>query len=213
MHCSVTSEGIAYWFFRLNGCLTIVNFVVHPDLIQREDPHSQRTDADILAVRFPHRCELITSGNPMDDHHAFNNDGRINLIIAEVKRSGYCRFNGPWTRKPDQNMHRVLYAIGAFPREGVPEVAEALYERGVYRDEQFNARLFAIAEKRDEKLASPDVVQLTWREILEFIWRRFRNYSKPKAQHEQWDPLGQRLYDEAQRLSQKEFIEHMLREM
>ena len=27
----LNSERVAYWFFRLNGCLTIENFIVHPD--------------------------------------------------------------------------------------------------------------------------------------------------------------------------------------
>ena len=42
-------EKIAYWFFRINGCLTITNFLVH---------HERRghfsTEVDVLAVRFPH---------------------------------------------------------------------------------------------------------------------------------------------------------------
>ena len=44
-------ETIAYWFFRLNGCATITNFVVHPDR-----RGSQRTDVDVLAVRFPQQA-------------------------------------------------------------------------------------------------------------------------------------------------------------
>jgi hypothetical protein len=48
-------EKIAYWFFRLNGCATITNFVVHPDR-----RGSQRTDVDVLAVRFPYWHEILT---------------------------------------------------------------------------------------------------------------------------------------------------------
>jgi len=59
----ISPEKVAYWFFRLNGCLTLVNFVVHPDLIRRDEPRSQWTDVDILAIRFPHRKELLTSGD------------------------------------------------------------------------------------------------------------------------------------------------------
>lgn len=212
MHWNVTPEGVAYWFFRLNGCLTIVNFVVHPDLTRKDEPRGQRTDVDILAVRFPYRRELLTSGRPMEDHPVFNKD-RINLIIAEVKSSGYCRLNGPWTRKPDRNMHRVLYAIGAFPSERVPEIAEALYSHGAYCDERFDVRLFAIAAKPADHPPLPEVKQLTWKEILGFIWHRFDDYCKHKAQHEQWDPLGQNLYAAALGLSREEFIERMLKEM
>ncbi len=85
-------EQVAYWFFRLNGCLTTLNFVVHPD----RPRESQRTEADILAVRFPFRCELATSDNHLADHSDFRSIGKTDVIIAEVKR-GACKLNGPWT--------------------------------------------------------------------------------------------------------------------
>ena len=47
-------EKVAYWYFRLNGFLQIENFVVHP-----ERRGGQRTDADLLAVRFPYRAERL----------------------------------------------------------------------------------------------------------------------------------------------------------
>lgn len=189
----ISPERVAYWFFRLNGCLTIVNFIVHHDLIRPDEPRGQRTDADILAVRFPHRCELITLGQPMQDHEAFGSDVVIDLIIAEVKH-GRCRLNGPWTRPPVQNMHRVLYAVGAFENCLVPTVAESLYNEGYYSDDKFRVRLFAIGAKRNEGLP-PRVIQLTWDEILRFIHYRLTTYSAHKAQHDQWDRDGKLLYN------------------
>jgi hypothetical protein len=47
-------EKVAYWYFRLNGFLQIENFIVHP-----ERRGGQRTDADLLAVRFPYRAERL----------------------------------------------------------------------------------------------------------------------------------------------------------
>lgn len=47
-------EKVAYWYFRLNGYFQIENFVVHP-----ERRGAQRTDADLLAVRFPYRAERL----------------------------------------------------------------------------------------------------------------------------------------------------------
>lgn len=38
----INPEQVAFWFFRLNGCATIVNFVVHPD---RRAP-SRRNNVD-----------------------------------------------------------------------------------------------------------------------------------------------------------------------
>lgn len=200
----ISPEKVAYWFFRLNGCLTIVNFIVHPDLIRPDEPHSQRTDVDILAIRFPHRRELLTSGNPMCDHELFDSTGQIDLVITEVKH-GPCRLNGPWTRPPDQNMHRVLYAVGAFLEEEVPRVANDLYCSGYYTDKQFSVRLFAIGQVKNSEL--PDaVVQLTWEELLEFIYRRFSRYRQHKAQHEQWDSDGKWLYRLSTSHSREEFL-------
>ena len=77
-------EKLAYWFLRLNGCTTIENFVIHPD-----DAGSQRTDVDILGVRFPHRAELLTSEKPMHDHPAFTaTPHRIQIVLTEVKGGG-----------------------------------------------------------------------------------------------------------------------------
>jgi len=47
-------EKVAYWYIRLNGFFQIENFVVHP-----ERRGGQRTDADLLAIRFPFRAERL----------------------------------------------------------------------------------------------------------------------------------------------------------
>ncbi|NPV45153.1 MAG: hypothetical protein HPY70_14460 [Firmicutes bacterium] len=205
---SIAPEKVAYWFFRLNGCLTIVNFIVHPDLIRSDEPRSQRTDVDILAVRFPNRCELLTSGKPMRDHEVFVSLGKIDLIIAEVKH-GRCRLNGPWTRSHDKNLHRVLYSIGAFTKGDVSRVADALYRKGYYSNEQFRVRVFAVGAEKNSQLPE-GVVQLTWKELLEFIHSRFSQYREHKAQHEQWDMEGKWLYKLSTELSQDKFVSTVL---
>ena len=199
----INPEEVAYWFFRLNGCLTIVNFVVHPDLGGR-----QRTEVDILAVRFPYRCELITSGEAMRDHEVFQSSDIIDIVIAEVKK-GLCRINGPWTNKPDENMHRVLYAIGAFKKDDVPKVAESLYNKGYYQNDNFRVRIFAIGSRKNSKLKE-EVVQITWDEILGFLYDRFNEYRDPKKHHPQWDWIGKFLYKTSKSLRNKdEFINFM----
>src|SRR5438128_347494 len=87
-------EKVAYWYFRLNGFLQIENFVVHPGR-----KGSQRTDADLLAVRFPHRAELLFD-HP--DHPMRDDEGILRLssvavdaAIVEVKGSNQlCGLNG-----------------------------------------------------------------------------------------------------------------------
>ena len=61
----IKTDDLAYWFFRLNGFLSIVNFVVHKDTRSE----AGGTDADILGVRFPYRAELFE--RPMPDYREF----------------------------------------------------------------------------------------------------------------------------------------------
>lgn len=192
-------EDIAYWFFRLNGCTTITDFVVHPDR-----KGSQRTDVDVLAVRFPHRAELLTSGEPMVDHPVFTSDGRIEIILAEIKH-GMCRLNGPWTDPQLENMFRVLYAIGAFERKQVPEVARELYQEAEYSDYTYRMRLFAVGERRNPEII-PNAVQIVWDDILIFIYERLMKYRIQKSHHAQWDRTGTRLYDLAVHHTKDDFI-------
>lgn len=67
-------EKLAYWYFRLNGCLTIENFVVHPDWRR-----GQQTEIDLIAVRFPHRAELLNK-SMIDDQKIFSDPSRIRII-------------------------------------------------------------------------------------------------------------------------------------
>ena len=52
----ISPEQAASWFFRLNGCLTINNFIVHDD-----STSSQRTDVDIFAVRETNQSVVETA--------------------------------------------------------------------------------------------------------------------------------------------------------
>ncbi|MEI7988650.1 MAG: hypothetical protein WCI88_06395 [Chloroflexota bacterium] len=196
---AINPEDIACWFFRINGCSTIPNFIVHPDR-----RGSQRTDVDVLAVRFPFRAELLTSNNPMKDHPIFDSDKKIDIILAEVKHE-QCRLNGPWTDPQSKNMHRVLYALGAFPFDQVAEIADSLYRNGVYQNDLYRVRLFAVGKTTNPEIC-PTAVQLLWDDILSFIFDRFHEYHIQKAQHEQWNIIGGSLYNLASSSTQKEFI-------
>jgi hypothetical protein len=100
----IGSEALAYWFFRLNGFLTITNFVVHPDIGRK-----QKTDVDVLGVRFPYRSE--NRKKPMADFRAFTAvKGKPYIIIAEVKERT-CNLNVSWRHKHQKNINRVCLAI------------------------------------------------------------------------------------------------------
>lgn len=208
-------EKVAYWYFRLNGFLQIENFVVHP-----ERRGGQRTDADLLAVRFPFRAERLFD-NPhdiMDDdvQRLALSDNLIDIVIAEVKTNQPCTLNGPWTRQDRQNVHRVLAAIGCLPPWRIEAAAADIYRAGFHRSETLRIRLVAVGRNRSEDVATayPEVAQLLWTEMLAFIWDRFHRYRQQKAQVDQWGPEGRKikeLADEA--YDAADFIEHTLRFM
>ena len=75
---AINPEHLAYWYFRLNGFMTTVNFVVHPD-----EGCEQRTEVDLLGVRFPHRAELLSQPMP-DDTPFIQETKRPYVVIAEV---------------------------------------------------------------------------------------------------------------------------------
>lgn len=180
-------EDVAYWFFRLNGCLTIRNFIVHPDR-----RGSQRTDADLLALRFPWRKE-----QEMVDHVLFRDLAKPVLLLVEVKSSGPCRLNGPWTDPSAANLPRIIEAIGSYDNAETQLAAESLYKEGRYTASAIEAALVAVGEVKNQELAesAPGALQLDWGEILEFIHHRFRLFRAQKAHHPQWDTAGRRLYD------------------
>ena len=191
----LNSERVAYWYLRLNGFLQIENFVVHP---RRRG--GQRTDADLLAVRFPYRAELLLDhpDNPMpDDVAGLSLSGEmIDVVIAEVKTNQPCTLNGPWTLEDRQNVNRVLAAIGCIPPDRIDEAAADIYRAGIHQsDIGLRIRLVAIGRDRSGALAAsyPEVTQMIWAEILGFIWDRFHTYRQQKTQVDQWDAQGIRI--------------------
>ena len=186
----ISSEQLAYWFLRLNGCLTIINFILHPDR-----SGAQRTDADLVGVRFPYRAELADTENPLIDHPAFRASDRIDVVIAEVKGPrDYCRINGPWTDPRRGNLGYLLQALGLFSKSASADVENALYEKYRYRDDQYDLRLFALGGARNEELPG-EVVQMTWAEdVLPFVYGRFAQHARQKSQNDQWDETGRALF-------------------
>ena len=188
------AEKVAYWYFRLNGFLQIENFVVHP-----ERGGSQRTDADLLGIRFPFRAErLFDDPNDImtDDLRCLALSGDlIDVVIAEVK-TGRCALNGPWTLQERQNVHRVLAAIGCLPPDGIEAAAADIYRSGFHlSDTPLRIRLVAVGRDHSEELAAeyPEVTQLLWAEMLAFIWNRYHHYRRQKTQVQQWDPVGRKI--------------------
>jgi hypothetical protein len=152
----IQSEQLGYWFLRLNGFLTTVNFVVHPGV-----GRDQGTDIDILGVRFPWRAEVIE--DPMEDYPAFRGVlDRPYFVIAEVK-TGICDVNGPWSKPERRNMQQVLAAIGFCASPDWDSVAQALCESGHVFLRGYFASLLCLGKTRNPSILQryPAVPQIT----------------------------------------------------
>lgn len=190
MTIEISTEALVYWYLRLNGFLTITNFVVHPD-----HGRNQETDADILGVRFPYRAENLS--RPMKDHEVITGEpGKIHVVIGEVK-TGLCDLNGPWTKPERRNMPRVLRAIGNLQSREAEAAAKDLYDVGYYKNQRYRISLLCFGRDRNSQITEkyPDVPQILWSDILPFIHERFKSYRNEKVSHQQWDADGHKLWD------------------
>ncbi len=179
-------EQLALWYLRLNGYLTVPNFVLH-----RDTPGSERTEADVLAVRFPHSSEV--AGRKMEtDSNLVRQHEKIDFIIAEVK-SGACDLNGPWIDEKRKNMHYVLRWLGMVPQPEVPRVAEDLYRDKVCEREKWVIRLVCFGSQRSQHLPG-NVLQLTHEQVVEFVSDRFKTHADIKSPHKQWDIFIKKFY-------------------
>jgi len=202
------AEYLAAWYFRLNGFFAITNFVLHPSR-----RGSQRTDADIVGVRFPYRSEFPDS--PGGDETEFTRfSDKPYFVIAEVKR-GLCQLNGPWRDSNSENIQAVLRDLGLFPREQLEAVARSLYTAGVFDGALVYCSLFCAGDKANPELKSSycHVPQRTWGQILAFIFERFQTYHVRKADHDSWDENGKELWSRWKDTPKDEFIRKLREEI
>jgi hypothetical protein len=188
-------ERLAYWYLRLNGFLTIENFIVHD-----ETGGPQRTDIDLVALRLPHRREaLISYGEDvrwMADDRRFAEKKTPFAAFVEVK-SGPCELNRPWTAPEKDNMPRAIKAIGFFSTiKEVKSASKQIYTTGSYVSDNIELGIISIGDTENPELADrlPNVMQVRWSEVKDFIFERFRNFERVKREHPQWDFDGHLLW-------------------
>lgn len=193
MPINISTESLGYWYLRLNGFLATPNFVVHPDI-----GNQQGTDVDVLGVRFPYRMENRT--RPMQDESFFQSGEKALVVFTEIKL-GPCRLNGPWTSPERENMEKLLSAVGVLPPNQINDAAQEIYQHGVFETPQYHISLLCIGSTVSENLYEqfPDVPQIEWPHVKNFVYRRFRQYRDEKAAHPQWDKDGKNLWECAMR--------------
>lgn len=195
MRYQFNPERLAYWYLRLNGFLTIENFIVHD-----EGGGAQHTDVDLMAFRFPNRREALGAYGDeakwMADDERFTAKAIPFAAFVEVT-TGQCKLNGPWTDPAKANMPRALRALGVLATERkVKRASEALYKAGSFVADEIELVLVSIGERHNPELQthSPKVMQIVWSEITGFIFDRFTAFERMKRGHPQWDLDGHLLW-------------------
>ncbi|NOT39229.1 MAG: hypothetical protein HOP13_01925 [Alphaproteobacteria bacterium] len=189
------SEALALWYLRLNGCLCIPNFIVHPDF--GSNPYS---DIDTIGIRFPYRAEL--SENPMPDDQPFASMKVPYLVLAEVKRGG-TKVNATWLDNASLTLDRTIRSVGIVLPGDVPKIADILRKRGGYSDQRIEIAIVSFGSKANSGLQThlPQLVQKSWDEVIKFVFNRFSAYDDQKSDVSQWDQDGRLLrkqFDAAQ---------------
>jgi hypothetical protein len=143
------TEEIVTWYLRFNGYFTTTNFTVHPDT------RNGGTDADVIAVRFPHSVE-----NP--GRHIFTRDPRliknnvIDFVIAEVK-SGLCNLNNTWVNPDKKNVEYTLKWMGFSVDENLLHtIADSIYTKGFWLSQRgdFLVRFVCFGRYLNEQIST-----------------------------------------------------------
>ncbi len=198
-----SAEKLAYWFFRLNGCFLLENFLVHHEVKK----NGNGTEVDLLAMRFPHRQELKLTGAPMPDDPVFKND-KIEVFFTEVKSNQMCNINKSWLDPEYRNIERLLYIVGALPENDVEIAAQKLYTDCFYENDLCRFRLIAIGSEENKDLNN-GITQIIWKDAIHFIYDRLYTYWDYKKEHNKWDEMGKRLFDMVKSYSKEKFIEQI----
>ena len=109
------AEEVASFYLKLNGFFTLPNFAVHRDYVHKYI----HTEADLLAVRFPHSIEEIDKKRLDDDPviAKIAGSGKRLFLIVEVK-AGTCEINETWTSEYGS----AEFLLSAIKRMGLASV-------------------------------------------------------------------------------------------
>jgi hypothetical protein len=189
--CFNGSELLVECYLRLNGYFTINNFILH-------DQHgSQKTEVDLIGVRFPNQVEIIEEDKRR--LHTLENDPELveksnitDVVIAEVT-TGEAKINGPFERK--DVLQYILDWIGSLGNGARDKAIEALQARNDFltEDGRIRVRFICFGKHSDDIKCT----QLTLDHALSFIRDRFKRYGQLKTHSQQWKGLMRYLYEAA----------------
>lgn len=174
------AEELAYWYLRLNGFFLIENFVIHRE--GREAGQiGDRSDADLLAVRFPNVIEKLGEDElKCDTDFLFKefSRGKVVGIIVEVKSGEN------WDRlrifEDENRMRYALRRFGFLTAKRIEELASGKNWRTKdYGEYQVGKLLVHDLRELDDKYQK-EAVSIKLSVIRNFIGKRFTEHRVEK---------------------------------
>ena len=200
------TEELVEWYLRLNGYFIIPNYILHPLM----PSGSQRTEIDLLGVRFPYQSEVVCNSDgkrlPMENDTKLIDNQFVDCLIVSVKGAeSEAEVNR--AIKDFQNLKDVIKRFGFVESEKeITDVAEELSrEKKAVRD-QFQIRFLGVGGKFDRYSKTKQII---FKEIVEFMLTRFRAYYHHKADTEQWSGIGKEMLTNCFK-EPEEFLESIL---
>lgn len=207
----IKSERLTYWYFRLNGFLGNDNYIIHRRL--KNQDHA--TEIDYLGVRFVHRKELY---NPdlnewmKDDSNSelfkYYPKDKIYICLVESKRE-LPSINQSWTNNPE-NLVRILQTLGIISFKHHSKVVRRLKEHGYCSFNRFYITFIAVGITNEASyIPFENIPIISWKEVLSFIYERFRDNQKVKSHLQEWEEFSEikELVDLIYSNSKEEFID------
>lgn len=189
----INTEKLAYWYFRLNGFLGNDSYIIHRQLGSPE--HS--TDIDYLGVRFMHRKELFEGEDNWmrDDENSelfkYYPKGKIYICFAEIKK-GEPKINKTWTDETKETLVQLLLSVGCISHKQIPKVVSSLQKKGFCNINNNYITFIAIGDSSYKSCIPYEKIPIIyWKEILRFIYDRFRDYKIEKSNLKEWSNFGE----------------------
>ena len=138
------SEAVAYWYFRLQGCFTFTNFLLH----KFDGTGGVYSDGDVIAVRFPYREESDMKADEEGEVRGAEGDnlfkpGKINLCLVDVKQGQPC-LNLSWLIPEKKAIEAMIERTGLFYDSSL--VTNAIQQNWYYEDNLYFVRVMVVAK-------------------------------------------------------------------
>ena len=199
------AEEVASFYLKLNGFFILPNFAIHRDYVN-EYIH---TEADILAVRFPHSIEEINKKRLFDDPVIAKIAGSRKrlFLIVEVK-SGMCAINRKWTNEGfgTQHMQTAIKRMGFAPVGLSGKIAQSLMGKtSTWEDADDQVVHLCIGRSKNDSLRHQQILFSDFAKF--FLGRLFDHPLKVPSKSETlqlWGEFGGRLINWQQEQDQQQ---------